>query len=102
MDCSFSSWVDSADAGRYDDASFFSAPCSLPASEPVAATTTSQNTTTMYLDRRPQIMLISRLERRGPCDVPLPACASLVSPLWAGTPGPGVLRGAPVVPLATS
>jgi len=25
MDCSLSSWVDSADAGRYEEASFFSA-----------------------------------------------------------------------------
>ena len=44
----FSSWVDSAEAGKYDDASFFSAPWSLPASDPSAATTRIQNATTRY------------------------------------------------------
>ena len=58
--CSFSSWVDSADDGRYADASFFSAPWSLPASDPRAATTRIQNTTTRYFDRRPHTNAVRR------------------------------------------
>ena len=45
--------MDSALAGRYDEASLRSAPCSLPASEPVTAMTISQNTTTSHLVRFP-------------------------------------------------
>src|SRR5215469_13245853 len=47
--CAFSSWVDSALAGRYADGSFFSAPISLLDSGPATATTTSQNTRTSHL-----------------------------------------------------
>src|SRR6266568_1512772 len=76
--CWFSSWVDSADDGRYDDASFFSAPCSLPARPPRAKTTRIQNTTTRYLDRRPHTNAIRRLppDRAGPRSAP-------------GSPNPG-------------
>src|SRR6201995_4161612 len=45
--------VDSALAGSHDWASFFSAPVSLPDSGPASATTTSQNTSTSHLVRRP-------------------------------------------------
>src|SRR5215471_3514241 len=51
--CAFSSWVDSALAGRYADGSFFSAPISLLDSGPATATTTSQNTRTSHLVRLP-------------------------------------------------
>src|SRR5215469_2578502 len=51
--CAFSSWVDSALAGRYADGSFFSAPISLLDSGPATATTTSQNTSTSHLVRLP-------------------------------------------------
>ena len=50
---SVSTWVDSACGGSHDAASFFSAPVSLPASGPASATTTSQNTSTSHLVRRP-------------------------------------------------
>src|SRR6266513_4932345 len=59
--CALSSWVDSADDGRYADASFFSAPCSLPARPPRAATTRTQNATTTYFERRPHTNAIRRL-----------------------------------------
>jgi len=52
--------VDSAEAGKYDDASFFSAPWSLPASDPSAATTRIQNAITRYFDRRPHTNAIRR------------------------------------------
>src|SRR5215467_523489 len=45
--------VDSALGGSHDWASFFSAPFSLPDSGPASATTTSQNTSTIHLVRRP-------------------------------------------------
>src|SRR6478752_6571003 len=45
--------VDSAADGSHDWASFFSTPVSLPDSGPASATTTSQNTSTSHLVRRP-------------------------------------------------
>src|SRR5512140_3016592 len=45
--------VDSALGGSHDWASFFSAPVSLPDSGPASATTTTQNTSTSHLVRRP-------------------------------------------------
>src|SRR6266480_5102651 len=80
--CSLSSWVDSADDGRYADASFFSAPCSLPARPPRAATTRIQNTTTMYFVLRPHTNAI----RRPPSDRVWPARAP-------GSPDPGARAG---------
>ena len=52
-DCTSSTLVDSAADGSQDDASFFSAPVSLPASEPSTATMISQKTRTAHLVRRP-------------------------------------------------
>ncbi len=52
-DWTSSTLVDSALAGSQADASFFSAPVSLPASGPVTATMTSQKTRTAHLVRRP-------------------------------------------------
>ena len=53
FDWRFNTWVDSALAGSQDDASFFSAPVSLPDSGPASATMISQKTTTAHLARRP-------------------------------------------------
>src|SRR5436190_10392321 len=53
FDRSASACVDSAAGGSHDWASFFSAPVSLPDSGPANATTTSQNTSTSHLVRRP-------------------------------------------------
>src|SRR3954447_3520835 len=52
-DCTSRTLVDSAAGGSQDDASFFSAPVSLPASEPSTATMISQKTKTAHLVRRP-------------------------------------------------
>src|ERR1700722_5568816 len=49
----WSTGVDSALGGSQDEASFFSAPVSLPASGPRTTTSTSQNTSTSHLVRRP-------------------------------------------------
>ena len=51
--CSVSAWVDSADAGRYAEASFFSTPISFPARAPVSAITITQKASTAHLVRRP-------------------------------------------------
>src|SRR3954453_7771259 len=59
--CSSRTTVDSALPGSHDFASFFSAPLSLPASGPIAATTTSQNNRTRYLLRRPTITRVATL-----------------------------------------
>src|SRR5438874_6076253 len=48
-----STCVDSALGGSHDWASFFSAPVSFPDSGPATTTTTSQNTSTSHLVRRP-------------------------------------------------
>src|SRR6266566_4164663 len=53
FDRSASTCVDSALGGSHDWASFFSAPVSLPDNGPASATTTSQNTSTSHLVRRP-------------------------------------------------
>ena len=45
--------MDSALGGSHAEASFFSAPISFPESGPATATTTSQNTSTSHLVRRP-------------------------------------------------
>src|SRR6266704_4218147 len=82
--CSLSSWVDSADDGRYADASFFSAPCSLPARPPSAATTRIQNATTTYFERRPHTNAITRLPPdRGRSG------RSPLAPSAPGSPNPG-------------
>src|SRR5215469_7538446 len=52
-DCRASTFVDCACAGSHDWASFFSAPVSLPASEPAAAKITIHRTRTTHLPRRP-------------------------------------------------
>src|SRR5947209_6944311 len=63
-DCTFSTWVDSALGGSQADASFFSAPLSLPASEPSTATMISQKTRTAHLVRRPlEMPTIARVAR---------------------------------------
>src|SRR3954468_22946726 len=59
--CSSRTTVDSAFPGSHDFASFFSAPLSLPANGPIAATTTSQNNRTRYLLRRPTITRVATL-----------------------------------------
>src|SRR5512146_1256640 len=76
--CSLSSCVDSADDGRYAEALFFSAPCSLPARPPRAATTRIQNTTTTYFVRRPHTNAIRRLPPERVWSAPAP-----------GSPDPG-------------
>src|SRR6185312_12176660 len=53
FDRSASACVDSAADGSHDWASFFSTPVSLPDSCPASATTTTQNTSTSHLVRRP-------------------------------------------------
>src|SRR6185437_3875579 len=53
FDRSASTCVDSALGGSHDWASFFSAPVSFPDSGPATTTTTSQNTSTSHLVRRP-------------------------------------------------
>src|SRR4051794_41001363 len=59
--CSSSTCVDSALPGSHDFASFFSAPDSLPASGPAAATTMTQNSNTRYLVRRPTMTRVTTL-----------------------------------------
>src|SRR3954452_8761040 len=59
--CSWSAIVDSALPGSHDFASFFSAPDSLPASGPSAATTMTQNNRTRYFVRRPTITRVTAL-----------------------------------------
>ena len=75
-DCTSSTLVDSAAAGSQADASFFSAPVSLPASEPSTATTISQKTRTAHLVRRPlgmatiaraRLMMIPQIGRPAGC-----------------------------------
>src|ERR1019366_2466552 len=88
--CRFSSWVEAALAGREADASFFSAPCSLPASDPVRATTTIQNTTTRYLVRLPQgsaaircallLPVLVTTSSRARCCLPCPVDCRLYDP----------------------
>ena len=53
FDRSASTCVDSALGGSHDWASFFSTPVSFPDSGPATATTTTQNTSTSHLVRRP-------------------------------------------------
>src|SRR5205814_10263178 len=85
--CALSSWVDSADDGRYADASFFSAPCSLPARPPRAATTRIQKATTTYFERRPHTNAVRRLppDRGRSGRFPLGPLA----PSAPGSPNPG-------------
>ncbi len=63
--------MDSALGGSHDWASFFSAPISFPDSGPATATTTSQNTSTSHLVRRPAGIPV--IPRALPMPAPLPS-----------------------------